>query len=784
MRIYSGGSGILASAAPPPPPLALPLWVVLGRTDLHELFLEFAAQVFNSTGDTNTKADFQFLMRFGFPPITSGLSRMIYDGWLTEFVETTITETPRATSTYPVNIPPPTPAVFSYTKTINYRAVGPAAVPEVTVKTTTVTSPGTIAGTTTVTTYDTTALTVYKRTIGAETVPEVTDAGALISLIQKVLTVRPGCRLYALIGMYHFVIWCLSTKVDSVGRINAGVVAYVHQELKSHRYSAPNAQYDVLWQPTAVPPGFLDAFVQNYSLRQFTLQFQTFVNYLKFDDPTNPNIPSWGVRNPDQKKAVNAGVCSFITRARALLADVVHEEVIALLEVIDVSLARDYKKTKVLAIGNGDETYGFFGIRNFGILFLQYHLDGVPSTADFLTDPEVIKYTETPKLLAYLGVRKVTDFEVDDAFSVFLAPLGMDQSFSDLFGGSKDSTRLKALIPHVDVELLGSYELSRQRVTLYAVENGTCRFETDGTAAIYNSAESSISAGDASCTHLTLATNTNMRGDIPIPSTDPQRLLEELGFFVMPNRVAAAPPTAEAATYWLLPDNEFYDESKIPQLFETSPNLYPDLDAVLAELVFNGEFKVSATLRGDGIGTILDPSETSVSWQNVIKASKQNDLPKSNTKTGENAQERHARGTMSYFQIGGYRLLKFDVVGFASPVRCTWKANYSHYPEMKEKIGDYVKDLDEKGDPWYNGALSSFRAFGLLMAMIKALLERAEAANVTTSSAYIETSLKDFLVQEARVRIPTRAGKWVLKQGNELFIDLSTFKYVTATTWP
>jgi len=753
---------------------------------LHELFLEFAAQVFNSTADTNTKADFQFLRKFGFPPITSGLSRMIYDGWLTEFIESTLTETPRATSTYPVNIPPTNPAAFSYTKTINYRAVGSAAVPEVTVKTTTVTSPGTIAGTTTVTTYDTTAVTVYKRMIGAETVPEVTDAGKLISLIQKVLTVRPGSRLYALIGMYHFVIWCLSTNVDSVGRINAGVVTYVHQELKGHRYSAPNGKYDILWQPTAVPPGFSDAFVQKHPLREFALQFQNFVSFLKFDDSTNPNIPMWGLRNPDQKKAVNAGVCSFIARARALLANVVHEEVIALLEMIDVSLARDYKKTKIIAIGNGDQTYGFFGIHNFGILFLQYELEGAPSTADFLTDPEVIKYIATPILLAYLGVRKVTDFEVDDASSVFLAPLGMDQNFSDLFAGSKDSTRLKALIPHVDVELLGSDQRSRQRDTLYAVENGTCRFEADYTAAIYNPTESSILAGDASCTHLTLSTNTNVKGDIPIPSTDPQRLLEELAFFVMPNRVAALSPTAEAATYWLLPDNEFYDENEIPQLFETSPNVYADLDAVLAELVFNGEFKVSATLRGDGIGTILDPSETSVSWQNVVKASKQKDLPRSDTKAVENAQERHARGTMSYFRIGGYRLLKFDVVGFASPVRCTWKEKYPHYPEMKDKIGDYVKDydLDEKGGPWYNGALSSFRAFGLLMAMINALLDRAEAANVTTSSPYIETTLKDFLIKEARVRIPTRADKWVLKQGNELFVDLSTFNYVTVTTWP
>jgi hypothetical protein len=775
MRTFSGGSATLALPSLGPSLIDLPLQLVVNRPDLHELFLEFAAQVFNSTSDTNTKADFSYLGRSQYPPITSGLCRMIYDGWLTELVSSTYTETARNTAAFDLLVPSSFPNA-TYTPTINRRAVGPDTVPEVTVKTDTVTSSVKVGSMVTISLYETTTVTLYRLTVGGESVSEITSPAALISLIQQALLFRPGSRVYVLIGIYHFVIWCFSTKVDTLGQLDPLIIDYIHQELTNH-HSALKQKDDTVLNP---PFDLSSAFKPEFSLREFTLHFQNFVSFMKFDDPASPTIPPFPSRSTDQKKAVNAAVCSFIRQARTLLAEVVHKEVIELSAQIDLGLSRDYKQTKITAIGNGDESYGFFGKRNFGILFFQYELRCVASTDDFLTDPDIIKNTLTETLLKYLGVQKAVELEEDDATSIFLAPVGMDQNFVDLYGGAKDSKRLHALIPHIEAKLFGIDGRSHLVDTLYAVENGTCRFKTDGTAGIYNPSDSSLSADPATCTSLTITTNTNIKeGETAVISDPNRRILEELAFFVMPNRVAAVPPSAQATAHWLLDDNEFFDATKIADLFEESSGTYPNLDAVLAELVFQGEFEVSATLRGDGIGEILDPREASLTWKNVVKASRQADLPKFKTKVTKNTQERHARGTMSYYRNGDYRLLKFDVVGFASPVRCTWEAK-SFATKMAEKVGDYVKDLDDKGGPWYNGALSSFRAFGLLKGMIKALTNRAIAAGVTSSSPYILQTLNDFLQDKARVRIKTRNNQWVLKGTEELFIDNDIYTYVTS----
>jgi hypothetical protein len=731
MQIHSSGTASLALTPPPPPGgLNLPLWVVIARTDLHDLFLRFASQVYESADITNMTADFDFqVLSAGnkYPPITSGLCRMIYYGWLKEFVTST----------------------------------------------TTITSSG-----------DKSTSSVYNSVVGSVPIPPVSDSTSLISLLKTVLAVRPACRLYVLIGTYHFVIWCLSKNVDSGNRIDASVVDYVKQELAKHFYHDRDVNDDVVWtNPVAFPPNFADAFKPDNSLRMFEFGMRPIMDYLEFKK-AKTLLSGFSSAPDDYKYATRAALCSFIKRARELLADTVHEETKAVLEAIDTTLMADYTRARVLALGGGYETYGFMGLRNFGILFFDYELDSARSKGPFDSDGT------SPGSVDYLGIQTSAAYEAPgrDASSIFLTHIGMDQNFNSEFSATTNPATVNTFIPYVVTHKFGVGDRLISHETLYAVHNGRSRLEPGGAGTLYNPSDSSLSVGGGECTQLSLSTNRPSPPATPLSLSKQQ---EELGFFIMTNKVPPAPPDATASTYWLLADNEFYDGNKVADLFQGNPSALTDLDGVLDKLLLVGDFEINVSLNGDGIGSILDATEAPSSWQTIVKATSQSDLPKVKTKAVDNDQKRHARGTISCFNIGDHHALRMEVIGFASPVRCTWKTKYPYppnaYSKMNSQVGNYVKDydLDDKGDPWYNGALSSFRAFGLLKGIIEALKAQA-AARIPNSSASIVVALNsiiskvdNFLGTKAAVGIKTRANGWVQKNGEDLIINNAVFTDVT-----
>lgn len=708
MQIYSAGAVELAIAAPPPPgPLTLPLWIVVARTDLHTLFLDFASQVYEGARFADTTLDFGFPLP-NFTPLTSGLCRMMHYGWLKEFVTTTTN----------------------------------------------------ISGTTT---------SVYNSPVGSP--------AALFSTLKAVLATRPGSRLYTLIGIYHFVIWYLTKKTDTFGRLDAQVLGYIKQELAGHTYEDQNLNDTVVWtNPQAVPSGFEDAFKPSNSLRMFEFNMRPILAQLEFKKAKRP-LSAFNTASDPDKFATRAALCSFIIKARELLSNTVHEETKAILEVIDPLLAADYKRTHILALGPGEETYGFFGLRNFGILFFDYELAGAKSKSPFDSDGK------SQTSLDYLGIQKSAAYEVSgkDASSVFVTHIGMDDNFNSIFSGIGNPAVLNPFIPHVLIDRFGVSDRLISHEILYAVHNGISRFESGGTASVYNPSDSSLSVGDAECAQLNFSTNLESPPSTPVSL---KKQSEEIAFFIMPNNVPPQPPDASASTFWLLPDNVFYDQNAIVNLFQGNPSNIADLDNVLDELLLSSNLVISGTLRGDGVGAILDPAEAPSGWESIVKASTQADVPKNKTLSTDNAQKRHARGTISVFHNGDYHLLRIDVVGFASPVRCTWKTAYPFYSKMKARIGNHVKryDLDTAGDPWYNGPLSSFRAFGLLKGIVEALKNRITLRDPTGSDPTlndIATELNDF-VSKAFVGIKTRSGAWVKNMnGEDLVINEDVFTDVT-----
>ena len=89
---------------------------------------------------------------------------------------------------------------------------------------------------------------------------------------------------------------------------------------------------------------------------------------------------------------------------------------------------------------------------------------------------------------------------------------------------------------------------------------------------------------------------------------------------------------------------------------------------------------------------------------------------------------------------------------------------------MLNAVGIYViaSDKDKQGGPWYNGALSSFRAFGLLIAMIAAIKAAAQASMPAARYIYVAGQLDKYLTTTSGVSDSGRATVGIMKRGGGL----------------
>jgi hypothetical protein len=584
----------------------------------------------------------------------------------------------------------------------------------------------------------------------------VTDRPTLFAALNAQLTAKPQSELFLLIGMYLFVVWFLSTKGSS-GRVPSVVTDYIKQEIVKHKYVDPNPNNSIEWNsgPT-FPSTFTDAFSHDNSLLKFALEMQNIRSHLVFTTGAAA-LPAFALATPSQRTAIKAAVCSYIQKARALLEDVVHFEVLKLLGAIRPSLADHYGRMSILAAGLGQDTHGFFGSRVFGILFFNYELECQTSVTDFgLSGIGAIDY---------LGVKKERNWEGKDISSVFVSHVGIDKSFQLLYDANVGQpTRRQQLIPHIELERSEAAGISETAV-LYAVDNEGYSFATDPPSSLYDGTTGTIPLTEFQSVSLTMRTNmqkvdgVNLATDPLLPAVNE---LEELAFFIFPNTIDRTTASASASAFWLLPDNEFWKDTNTihQEVFRPGGTVDPELDAVIAELVFGPDFTVSADLRGQGVGKALDATELTADGPTITRDSNQHDRPIQNAGSN-NDLLRYAHGSMTYSGNAAGGKLEFKVVAFASPLHCTWETKLLDHPLMFSEVGQWLEH--DQGRIWYNGALSAFRAFGFFKAMIEAVKNRIDElstsdANLSIAAPQIRARLDDYLNNIAKVQIKTQSG--------------------------
>jgi len=614
----------------------------------------------------------------------------------------------------------------------------------------------------------------------------VTNRAELFQALDNVLTSKPQCELFMLIGLYHFVIWLLSNK-DSSAMVNLSpaITNYIKLQLVNHEYSDSNPDYDIIWDPskalaTAFPSSFEMGFNPGNSLIEFTFKLQDIRPLLLFKKGA-VSLPAFSAATPQEKMAIKAAMHSFIKKARGLLDDMVHSEVLSVLSAIRPALVDRYGRLEIMAVGLGQATYGFFGIRNFGILFFNYELLGRPSDTDFEVVPTPTTIAELQQALAaieYLGVNNDRTWEGKKYSSVFVSHVGIDRNFNAEYAATLgDPPRRNSLIPHVKVERFDA-DGSTERTVLHAVNHEGYSFNSDADAELYARVTSEILLSESQSVQLQLVTNkSKATGALADSELEPATLAqEELAFFLFPNNVARMSALASASTFWLLDDNLFWkDISTINQeVFRPGGTVDTGLDAVIAELVFGADFKVTATLLGQGVGRVLDDAETTATGPTVARDSNQTDRPIPNASSDNNLL-RYAHGRMTYSADESGGTLAFRVVAFASPLHCTWETKLVKSAQMHSEVGRCL-ELDQ-GRIWYNGALSAFRAFGFFKAMIAAIDNRIDelsvpGADLDLAAPQIRQKLDDYLTTQARVQIKTQSGNPVKKKPPDPPVEL------------
>lgn len=654
-----------------------------------DLFLEFAIFVHDSADNLMTTT------ATGFPNRKSGLSRLIYTGWLQHLVQ-----------------------------------------------------------------KDTSGLWGYRPGI------VVTGRDTLFAALNNQLTSKPESELFMLIGLYHFVIWLLSNR-GIPGLLTPIVTNYIKSKLIGYTYYDPNPDYHIEWNGSAVfPSTFANAFDPKNSLLKFALELQKIRSCLIFKKG-GVGLPAFAAASVVQKRAIKHAICSFIREARRLLEEVVHDEVLSVLKKIrPVVLENHYGRMKIMAAGLGEDTYGFFGIRSFGILFFDYELRDVPSETDF-ADPATSPGVDA---IDYLGVSNERTWEGKSISSVFVSHVGIDKTFQPEYNANSGQTaRRNELIPHIELER--SDPSGSEDAVLYAADHEGYSFSTDASASLYESTTGKIPLTESQSVKLKLVTNKSvatggaLATGILIPSTLTQ---EELAFFIFPNTIDRTTTSASASTSWLLEDNKFWKDLPTinQEVFRPAGSVDPALDAVIAELVFGPDFTVSAKLRGEGVGSLLDAAETPAGGPTVRRSSNQQDRPVPNAGSNNNLL-RYAHGSMVYSANAISGNLEFDVVAFASPLRCTWETKLLNHPLMWTEVGQWL-ELDHNRT-WYNGALSAFRAFGFFKAMIEAVKNRidelsVQGSDLNSAAPQIRNKLDDYLNDSARVQIKTQSGVVVKKR--------------------
>ncbi len=386
------------------------------------------------------------------------------------------------------------------------------------------------------------------------------------------------------------------------------------------------------------------------------------------------------------------------------------------------SLLDGYGEFNLFGFGNGSDTTGMFGLKNYGLLFFDYEI----------VEPDgMYKLTLVDPLLA-VGRR---------AHTACIFYLGLDRDYT-----------ADPLDPGPSVEITDG----STRKVFHAQDNRSYELSPPVSAFRLSSIPG------ATFMDLTLRTNRYLNNGTDRLTGSHKDEIEEIVFIVF--RHAIGSPSAShislqsERTYGV--DNAFGILDTEFEPFVSVGLTAKTVEDLVALLVADPSFEIQSYAIGKGIGMAAkDPALPGCDFSRRPNAEQIDGPPAS-----EGVALRYSFGTVDYYADQVPPVLRLDTVGFVSPVVCTW-FEFLLLPDgttkaaslLQSEVGVHLGTKTGKAVS-YNCALSAFRAFGMLEGMINRIIARAEATVPAAKAKVLREKLEKHLQVQAYARLTLPNG--------------------------
>jgi hypothetical protein len=536
------------------------------------------------------------------------------------------------------------------------------------------------------------------------------------------------------IGLYLFAAWFFL--VDSV---DTTIFPNFTDRVFSDRVRRYVATQCLDWKWTSWPPTEIKInpdWIRDSSTSQYTTNFLRQFKVYNFSLTTmkfTSNLRNTGAifKVPphlvtDFNKNAERNVdFEFITFFRKLLSNVLKEEFLHLSKEIGLGVAGLLGDFGLYAVGDGGTTLGFFGAPDFGLSFFDYDGDKSVKTAFYYTK----------------RVREVTVWPGGGGpSSIFLVQWGANGTGSNVSVtvGTRTTPNAIGIKSATDAYLqsvAGAPDFTYDRSTgLLTFKNRT----SEKIVFTYNS------VGVDEIVFFTFGFG-KLSTITTIPDPDPRLRID-----------------------YLFLDNEFAIPMSAVLAFWTAAPQETSLEALVLKMRGEPNFEIVSSISGGGIGVRVDMNGPDEFSSDLVPADDQTDNQVSNAVAFGNQGLRYAYGEALWTTRGGGApgLLNLCTEGYASPLRCTWSTwapfQLNTQPEfggrrkaddLQTDIGDCLRPSLGLG-PSYNTALSAFRAFGILEAMVRRLQDCADDLTPSQLTIAERDAIKDkldvFLNTQAR----------------------------------
>jgi hypothetical protein len=557
--------------------------------------------------------------------------------------------------------------------------------------------------------------------------PGLQNSSNLLAEMEASLSKTDGSAPYAYVGLYLLTAWYFLVDSADGDYFSDAVKRYI--AMKCLKWNWPiSSKKAISIRPKFIrTSNYTNQFlgqlrVKNYSLTAMTSRSNLGDTDSVFDLPGSL---------PDDTKAgaIRTASYEFIKFFRSLFVSILNEEYLILLKEIGGDVAKKLNYFRNFGVGNGSGTFGLFGgSRGYGMSFINYDSESV-------IRPPYFK----PK-----GARSESVKSVSDAAPPIL--------FLVQWGANDPG-------PYVKVSVDGKTDPQK-----IAVDNAGDSFLADATGKdhVYKKSTGLLTFKNRAIGAI----------ELQFESLGDETVFLLFSFSSLPTIPPSIEPKLRIDDLFL--DNEFAIPTSKYLAFWTSFSEQAALDSLVLKMRDDPTFQIISSISGKGIGVRVDLNGPDEFASDLVSAPDQSDNQTPNSVATGNQGLRYAYGEAIWTTVSGEpSVLSICTEGYASPLRCTWD-NWPPFQlntqpgfggdrkidELQKDIGQFLQSSLGRGAS-YNTALSAFRAFGILEAIVRRLQDCADDLTPTQLSATQRDAIKDKLDSF----LDTQASCWLMQVG-------------------